>query len=125
MENSLLLAGVAIGALALGAVMTLLLRPRAQEGGADADLLARLYVLIEREAAVSRSEATQQRGTLSEMERGMMARIEQMRAEMAERLGGIAGSMGRSRPKPAQRSRKLCVRWPRPLPVSWGPFAQR
>ncbi|MGV4876286.1 DNA recombination protein RmuC [Acetobacter indonesiensis] len=94
MDNALLLLGVAVVCLVIGGVITRLLRP-AQKESADSDLLARLYVLMEREAATARSETAHQRGSLAEMERGMVGRIEQMRAEMAERLGQIAGSMGR------------------------------
>ncbi len=80
-------------ALLLGAGLTILLRPKS--GGTDADLLARLYVLVEREAATARSDIAAQRNSMVEMERAMGGRIERMRTELAEQLGALAGGLGR------------------------------
>ncbi|OAG76524.1 DNA recombination protein RmuC [Acetobacter malorum] len=96
MDDGIMLVVVALGALALGAVLAWLLSGgRKGQGGADADLLARLYVLVEQETAAARTEAAHQRTHLSELERVMIGRIEQVRTELAERLAGMAGSMGR------------------------------
>ena len=82
-----MLAVVALGALALGAVLAWLLGVGGRgagrgQGGADADLLARLYVLMEQETAAARTEAAHQRTHLAEMERVMTGRIEQVRSEL-------------------------------------------
>ena len=53
MSSIIVLLSIAVCALLLGAGLTILLRPKS--GGTDADLLARLYVLVEREAATARS----------------------------------------------------------------------
>ncbi|KXV62199.1 DNA recombination protein RmuC [Acetobacter orleanensis] len=97
MDDGIMLAVVALGALALGAALVwfLTVNGRKGPGGADTDLLARLYVLMEQETAAARTEAAHQRTHLAEMERVMTGRIEQVRTELAERLAGMAGSMGR------------------------------
>lgn len=61
----------------------------------DADLLARLCVMIEREGEQRRAEQEQQRVRLAEMERVLAGRIEQMRAETGERLSHFTGSLGK------------------------------
>ncbi|GEN64099.1 DNA recombination protein RmuC [Acetobacter oeni] len=73
------------------------LRSRRASGGgmADSDLLARLYVMVEREVSLRHAETEQQRLRLTEIERALVARVEQMRAELAERLGHLAGGIGK------------------------------
>ncbi|AKR48952.1 MULTISPECIES: DNA recombination protein RmuC [Acetobacter] len=94
MSSIIVLLSVAVCALLLGAGLTILLRPKSG-GGTDADLLARLYVLVEREAATARSDIAAQRNSMVEMERAMGGRIERMRTELAEQLGALAGGLGR------------------------------
>lgn len=74
-----------------------LLRSRSSAGGGvgDSDLLARLYVMVEREVSLRHAEAEQQRQRLTETERALVARVEQMRAELGERLGHLAGGIGK------------------------------
>ncbi len=85
-----------LAALALGGWIGATLARRKPTGGTpDSDLLARLYVLVEREGVARRAEAEHHLARLGEMERAMLARVEQMRAETAERLGHIGGSLGR------------------------------
>ncbi len=74
-----------------------LLRSRSSAGGGvgDSDLLARLYVMVEREVGLRHAEAEQQRQRLTETERALVARVEQMRAELGERLGHLAGGIGK------------------------------
>lgn len=93
MSSIIVLLSIAVCALLLGAGLTILLRPKS--GGTDADLLARLYVLVEREAATARSDIAAQRSSMVEMERAMGGRIERMRTELAEQLGALAGGLGR------------------------------
>lgn len=93
MSSIIVLLSIAVCALLLGAGLTILLRPKS--GGTDADLLARLYVLVEREAATARSDIAAQRNSMVEMERAMGGRIERMRTELAEQLGALAGGLGR------------------------------
>ncbi|NLG90677.1 MAG: DNA recombination protein RmuC [Acetobacter sp.] len=94
MSSIIVLLSVAVCALLLGAGLTILLRPKSGSG-TDADLLARLYVLVEREAATARSDIAAQRNSMVEMERAMGGRIERMRTELAEQLGALAGGLGR------------------------------
>lgn len=84
-----------LGLLVLSALVALLTR-RGQAGDAgDSDLLGRLYVLVERESALRRADAEQQRTRQSETEHLLLSRMEQMRAELSERLGHLGGSLGR------------------------------
>ena len=94
MSSIIVLLSIAVCALLLGAGLTILLRPKSGSGTA-ADLLARLYVLVEREAATARSDIAAQRNSMVEMERAMGGRIERMRTELAEQLGALAGGLGR------------------------------
>lgn len=94
MSSIIVLLSVAICALLLGAGAVVVLRPKSG-GDTDADLLARLYVLVEREATTARSDIAAQRNSMVEMERAMGGRIERMRTELAEQLGALAGGLGR------------------------------
>jgi DNA recombination protein RmuC len=85
---------VACGALLLGGVLGWL-AGRGRQSGTDGDLLARLYVMVEREAALTHAETAGLRSALAEAERGMGERTERMRAALAEQLGTLSGSMGR------------------------------
>ncbi|MDG6094811.1 DNA recombination protein RmuC [Acetobacter sp. AN02] len=62
----------------------LLLSRRTGKGGMDTDLLARLYVLTERDGAARAAEQTQS-----------AARIDQLRLDMAERIGTMTGLLGK------------------------------
>ncbi|QEO16453.1 DNA recombination protein RmuC [Acetobacter vaccinii] len=94
MSSLIVLVCALIGGVVLGVSLALLLG-RKEKGSADSDLLARLYVMIERETAITRSETASQRSALAEMERGMGERTERMRSALAEQLGALAGAMGR------------------------------
>lgn len=58
-------------------------------------MLARLYVMMEREAATARADSSAQRTVINNMERAFGERLERMRAELAEQLGSLSGSLGR------------------------------
>lgn len=94
MSSVIVLLSVAVCSLLLGAGLVVFLRPKSG-GGTDADLLARLYVLVEREATTARSDIAAQRSSMMEMERAVGGRIERMRTELAEQLGALAGGLGR------------------------------
>ncbi|MFT8719597.1 MAG: DNA recombination protein RmuC [Acetobacter sp.] len=61
---------------------------RSGAGSTDSDLLARLYVLVER-------EGEQQRNRLADTERALLGRVEQLRAELMERVAHLSGSLGK------------------------------
>ncbi|MCH4093652.1 MAG: DNA recombination protein RmuC [Acetobacter peroxydans] len=94
MSSIIVLVCVACGALLLGGVLGWL-AGRGRQSGTDGDLLARLYVMVEREAALTHAETAGLRSALAEAERGMGERTERMRAALAEQLGTLSGSMGR------------------------------
>ncbi|AOX20276.1 DNA recombination protein RmuC [Kozakia baliensis] len=79
--------------LALGTAALAWLKPRG--GRDDSDLLARLYVMQEREAAERGAEAEYQRSNLLEMERVLAGRLDQLRFETNERLVALAQRLGR------------------------------
>ncbi|MFT9441703.1 MAG: DNA recombination protein RmuC [Acetobacter papayae] len=95
MSSIIVLLCVACGALVVGGVLGWLVGRGYQRGSADGDLLARLYVMVEREVAMVRSETAGLRSALAEAERGMGERTERMRAALAEQLGTLSGGMGR------------------------------
>ncbi|GBQ25925.1 DNA recombination protein RmuC [Gluconacetobacter sacchari] len=73
---------VALAAIAIaGALVLMARRGRGADGG---DLLARIYVMVERESAARLAEGEAQRG-----------RLDQLRAETADRLGTMAQSLTR------------------------------
>ncbi|MBB2156433.1 DNA recombination protein RmuC [Gluconacetobacter diazotrophicus] len=89
-----ILAIVALGAVVVLAV--LLLRRGTGAGAAgEGDLLARLYVMLERETAARTADSEAQRARLAEIERVLAARLDQSRAETADRLATIAQSITR------------------------------
>ncbi|GBQ88671.1 DNA recombinase RmuC [Gluconacetobacter johannae DSM 13595] len=94
-------AGLQLGLLVLVAAgvlsAALLLRRRAGGGREDgeADLLARMYVMLEREGAARMADGEALRARLTDIERVLAARLEQGRMETADRLGAIAQSVGR------------------------------
>ncbi|WP_183119137.1 DNA recombination protein RmuC [Gluconacetobacter azotocaptans] len=94
-------AGLQLGLLVLLAVVVLsaaLLFRRCGDGGrgdGEADLLARMYVMLEREGAARMADAEALRGRLTDIERMLASRLEQGRMETADRLGAIAQSVGR------------------------------
>ncbi|MDE7546632.1 DNA recombination protein RmuC [Acetobacter fabarum] len=94
MSSVIVLVCVAVTALLLGGVLAFVLR-KAPAKSADSDLLARLYVIMEREAAAARAESSSQRTAMTEMERAFGERLERMRTELAEQLGNLSGSLGR------------------------------
>ncbi|MGE4520968.1 MAG: DNA recombination protein RmuC [Acetobacter sp.] len=94
MSSIIVLVCMVCGALVVGGVLGWL-AGRGRQSGADGDLLARLYVMVEREAAMIRAETAGLRSGLAEAERGMGERTERMRAALAEQLGTLSGSMGR------------------------------
>ncbi|NHO31462.1 DNA recombination protein RmuC [Acetobacter fallax] len=81
--------------LAISGIAAFLRSRKPVTGVADSDLLARLYVMVEREAGLRHAETEQQRLRLTETERALLARVEQMRAELGERLAHLAGGIGR------------------------------
>ncbi|MBO1323884.1 DNA recombination protein RmuC [Acetobacter sp. TBRC 12305] len=92
MSSIIVLVSCVVAAFGLGVGLGLLLGRR---NGADGDLLARLYVRTEREAAIIQSDFAAQRATLADMERAVAGRIERMHATLAEQLGALRGAMGR------------------------------
>lgn len=97
-EGGLLALGLAV-LLLLAILLALLLRRRVrpEDGGrgGEGDLLARLYVMIEREAAARATDSETQRARLAEIERVLAARLDQSRADVADRLGAIAHAITR------------------------------
>ncbi len=94
MSSVIVLVCVAVTALLLGGVMAHVLRKPAAKSP-DSDMLARLYVMMEREAAAARADTSAQRTAMSEMERAFGERLERMRTELAEQLGSLSGGLGR------------------------------
>jgi DNA recombination protein RmuC len=85
---------VAVVALGVAVLLLVMLLRRGRAGG-EGDLLARLYVMLERETAARATDSEAQRARLSEIERVLVARLDQSRAETTDRLGAIAHSMTR------------------------------
>lgn len=81
---------VAILALAI----TVFLWSRLSRRGTDRDLLSRIYVLLEREAAERGTNLDFQRNALIEMERALSARMEQQRSDMTDRLSALSHRLG-------------------------------
>ena len=92
MSSIIVLVVSAVAAFVLGVALGLVFGRR---NGADGDLLARLYVRTEREAAITHADLATQRATLADMERAIAGRIERMHATLAEQLGALSGAMGR------------------------------
>ncbi|GBQ22094.1 DNA recombinase RmuC [Acetobacter estunensis NRIC 0472] len=91
-ESIILFVGLAV---VIGLLVLLLLRRSGGGSADDSDLLARLYVLVEREGSLRQSELDRQQARQVEMERALIGRVEQMRVEMSERLGQMSGQIGR------------------------------
>ncbi|RBM09770.1 DNA recombination protein RmuC [Novacetimonas cocois] len=69
---------------------------RQRDGGrAEEDLLARLYVMVERESAARMADAEAQRARLAEIERVLTARLEQRHQDTSQGLGRIASIVSR------------------------------
>lgn len=95
-ETGLWIGLLVCACLIIAFLLFILLRSRSTSGGeSDSDLLARLYVLVEREAGVRHAEAEQQRIRLAETERALVGRVEQMRAELMERVAHLSGALGK------------------------------
>ncbi|CUW47618.1 DNA recombination protein RmuC [Novacetimonas hansenii] len=93
------LSTIAIWASALGAglaclLLLVLLRQRG-DGRGEEDLLARLYVMMEREGTARMADAQNQRGHLAEVERVLTSRIEQRHQDTSQGLGRIASIVSR------------------------------
>ncbi|WP_370458711.1 DNA recombination protein RmuC [Asaia sp. As-1742] len=81
---------VAVVALAV----TVFLWSRLSRRGTDRDLLSRIYVLLERDAAERGSESEFHRNALIETERVLSSRLEQQRSDMSDRLAGLSHRLG-------------------------------
>jgi len=81
---------VAVVALAV----TVFLWSRLSRRGTDRDLLSRIYVLLERDAAERGSESEFHRNALIETERALSSRLEQQRSDMSDRLAGLSHRLG-------------------------------
>ncbi|GBQ14390.1 DNA recombinase RmuC [Swaminathania salitolerans LMG 21291] len=68
---------------------------RLSRRAADRDLLSRIYILLEREAAGRAADLDFQRNALYETERSLGARIEQQRGDHAERLATLGHRLTR------------------------------
>ncbi|MDL2171752.1 DNA recombination protein RmuC [Asaia sp. HumB] len=67
---------------------------RLSRRGTDRDLLSRIYVLLERDAAERGSESEFHRSALIETERVLSSRLEQQRSDMSDRLAGLSHRLG-------------------------------
>nr|WP_240149281.1 MULTISPECIES: DNA recombination protein RmuC [Asaia] len=67
---------------------------RLSRRGTDRDLLSRIYVLLERDAAERGSESEFHRNALIETERVLSSRLEQQRSDMSDRLAGLSHRLG-------------------------------
>nr|WP_240993506.1 DNA recombination protein RmuC [Asaia bogorensis] len=67
---------------------------RLSRRGTDRDLLSRIYVLLERDAAERGSDSEFHRSALIETERVLSARLEQQRSDMSDRLAGLSHRLG-------------------------------
>jgi len=81
---------VAVIALAI----SVFLWSRLSRRGTDRDLLSRIYVLLERDAAERGSESEFYRSALIETERVLSSRLEQQRSDMSDRLAGLSHRLG-------------------------------
>ncbi|WP_408735643.1 DNA recombination protein RmuC [Asaia bogorensis] len=81
---------VAVIALAV----SVFLWSRLSRRGTDRDLLSRIYVLLERDAAERGSDSEFHRSALIETERVLSARLEQQRSDMSDRLAGLSHRLG-------------------------------
>ncbi|BAT19011.1 DNA recombination protein RmuC [Asaia bogorensis] len=81
---------VAVIALAI----SVFLWSRLSRRGTDRDLLSRIYVLLERDAAERGSESEFHRSALIETERVLSSRLEQQRSDMSDRLAGLSHRLG-------------------------------
>lgn len=70
-----------------------LLFGRSRKG--DQDLLARLYILTEREAGARQAEVSRISGILGSVSENLGAQISQLRIETAQQLGELAGGLGK------------------------------
>ncbi|WP_415488349.1 DNA recombination protein RmuC [Acetobacter sp.] len=77
-----------VSVTAIFLIVMMIRQGRSGAGSTDSDLLARLYVLVER-------EGEQQRNRLADTERALLGRVEQLRAELMERVAHLSGSLGK------------------------------
>lgn len=77
-----------VSVTAIFLIFVMIRQGRGSAGSTDSDLLARLYVLVER-------EGEQQRNRLADTERALVGRVEQLRAELMERVAHLSGSLGK------------------------------
>lgn len=78
----------------LALAVAVFLWSRLSRRGTDRDLLSRIYVLLEREAAERGTELDFQRKSLMEMERALSARLEQQRSDVTDRLAALSHRLG-------------------------------
>ncbi|GBQ95901.1 DNA recombination protein RmuC [Asaia lannensis] len=78
----------------LALAVAVFLWSRLSRRGTDRDLLSRIYVLLEREAAERGSGLDFQRKSLMEMERALSARLEQQRSDVTDRLATLSHRLG-------------------------------
>nr|WP_264814719.1 DNA recombination protein RmuC [Asaia krungthepensis] len=67
---------------------------RLSRRGTDRDLLSRIYVLLERDAAERGAEGEFHRTALMETERVLVSRLEQQRSDVADRLATLSQRLG-------------------------------
>nr|WP_233581946.1 DNA recombination protein RmuC [Asaia sp. W19] len=67
---------------------------RLSRRGTDRDLLSRIYVLLERDAAERGAESDFHRTALMETERVLVSRLEQQRSDVADRLATLSQRLG-------------------------------
>jgi len=78
----------------LALAVAVFLWSRLSRRGADRDLLSRIYVLLEREAAERSADLDFQRKALVETERALAARLDQQRSDTSDRLANLSHRLG-------------------------------
>ncbi|WP_408868608.1 DNA recombination protein RmuC [Asaia sp. VD9] len=79
---------------ALALAVAVFLWSRLSRRGTDRDLLSRIYVLLERDAAERGAESDFHRTALMETERVLVSRLEQQRTDVADRLATLSQRLG-------------------------------
>ncbi|WP_370264906.1 DNA recombination protein RmuC [Asaia sp. W19] len=79
---------------ALALAVAVFLWSRLSRRGTDRDLLSRIYVLLERDAAERGAESDFHRTALMETERVLVSRLEQQRSDVADRLATLSQRLG-------------------------------
>ncbi|GAN87394.1 DNA recombination protein RmuC [Komagataeibacter intermedius] len=93
--SALLWLGVVFAAVSCLVSLIVLRRLSLMAGQGEADQLARLCVMMERETAARVAENEAQRARMADIERALSARLDQRHQEMTETFNRIARMMGR------------------------------